>query len=111
MQYVTANVTETVCDHWGLPWFYPKLIASSTANVTLSVNKDRVFTKLFGSGQPRPLPLLTYGCFGARDSLTILASFNLPRMPLPSAPALAPALPVRCHPALPCPLLTSPHVP
>jgi hypothetical protein len=33
---------------------------------------------MFGKGDPRPMPMSSIGCFGLRDSMTILASFSLP---------------------------------
>lgn len=48
------------------------------ANVGLSVAKDRAFTRMFGKGSAKPLPIPSYMLFGARDSLTILAGFSLP---------------------------------
>lgn len=76
--YIVANSTETLCNRNAVPWYYPKFIASSTANVSLSVVKDKAFARLFGSGPPRPLPVPSYFLFATRDSLTVLASFNLP---------------------------------
>ncbi len=48
------------------------------ANVTLSVLKDKAFARMFGKGDPRPMPTMSLGLFGTRDSMTILASFSLP---------------------------------
>jgi hypothetical protein len=76
--YITANTIEVACEFSQKPAFYPKFIGSSIANVTLSVTKDRAFTRMFGASVPKPLPLPTYGLFATRDSLTILAGFSLP---------------------------------
>jgi hypothetical protein len=46
--------------------------------VTLSVLKDRAFARMFGKGDPRPMPKSSMGLFATRDSMTILASFSLP---------------------------------
>jgi hypothetical protein len=78
--YIVANTIEAFCFHKNKDSFYPKFIGSSIANVTLSVSKDRAFTRMFGKGKPKPLPLPSFVLFGARDSLTILAGFGLPSM-------------------------------
>ena len=75
---MTANSIEYVCRNQKRSNFYPKLVGSSIANVTLSVAKDHVFTQMFGLGPPRALPLISYGLFAGRDTLTILAGFNMP---------------------------------
>ncbi|KAI3660092.1 hypothetical protein MP638_002434 [Amoeboaphelidium occidentale] len=76
--YITGNCIERLSIHWNKEPFYPKFLASSATNVTLSVAKDRVFARMFGKGPIRPLPYPSYLLFGARDSLTILAGFSLP---------------------------------
>ncbi|ORX91567.1 hypothetical protein K493DRAFT_317179 [Basidiobolus meristosporus CBS 931.73] len=82
--YAIANWTETVCNYYDKPWQFPKFVTSSVANIGLSLLRDKLLAQWFGSSaKPRPLPPLSYGCFIARDCLTIAASFNLP-------PALAP---------------------
>jgi len=47
--------------------------------VTLSVLKDKAYARLFGVGAPKPFPKLSYGLFATRDSMTVLASFTLPK--------------------------------
>jgi len=64
-----------------------KFVATSTANLSLTMVKDSQFTKMFGAVSSRPVPPFTYGLFAIRDSMTIFASFNLP-------PLLAPILPI-----------------
>ncbi|KAK9687328.1 hypothetical protein K7432_014829 [Basidiobolus ranarum] len=82
--YAVANWTETICNHHDTPWQFPKFVTSSIANIGLSLLRDKLLAQWFGSSaKPRPLPSLSYGCFIARDCLTIAASFNLP-------PAMAP---------------------
>jgi hypothetical protein len=76
--YIVANSTEAICEYSSTSPFYPKFIASSAANVTLSVLKDKAFARMFGVGEARPLPLKSYALFATRDSMTILASFSLP---------------------------------
>lgn len=55
-----------------------KFAASSFANISLCLYKDQAFTRLFGTGPPRPVPLPCYLLFTARDCMTIFASFNVP---------------------------------
>lgn len=76
--YIVANSVEALCERSKNDPFYPKFVASSVANVTLSVMKDKAFARMFGKGDPRPLPITSYGLFATRDSMTILASFSLP---------------------------------
>lgn len=76
--YVVANSIEAVCERNEQDSLYPKFVGSSIANVTLSVLKDRAFARMFGVGDPKPMPKVSFGCFATRDSMTILASFSLP---------------------------------
>jgi len=76
--YIIANTTQTLCDHTHTPWEFPKFITSSFANVSLSLAKDGYYTRTFGKGIIKPVPLQSYLLYGTRDSLTILASFILP---------------------------------
>ena len=47
--YIVGNCIEGVYkDYWRREHFYPKFVGSSVANVSLSVWKDRLFTKMFG---------------------------------------------------------------
>ncbi|KAJ3159571.1 hypothetical protein HDU86_001580 [Geranomyces michiganensis] len=76
--YATANTVHTICDYEGWDWFYPKFIATSVANVGLCVAKDVYFTKWFGTGKPKAVPMRSYALYTSRDVLTVFASFNLP---------------------------------
>ncbi|KAI8803275.1 hypothetical protein BJ742DRAFT_829997 [Cladochytrium replicatum] len=80
--YTVANFTQTICDHNLRPWFYPKFIATSVANVSASLGKDIYFTKAFAKpGAPsRAVPLASYLLYTSRDTMTIYGSFNLPGM-------------------------------
>jgi hypothetical protein len=55
-----------------------KFAATSLANIGLTLYKDARFTKMYSSGPAKPIPATTFGCFTARDSLTMFASFTLP---------------------------------
>jgi hypothetical protein len=78
--YLTANLTHGWCDVVNQSWQWPTFVASSVANVSLSLWKDTKFAKMFAAAGrlPAPLPPIAYGLFGIRDCLTVAASFNLP---------------------------------
>jgi hypothetical protein len=76
--YIVANSTEAICEYNERSSFYPKFLASSAANVSLSVIKDKAFARMFGVGAVKPMSLRSYCLFATRDSMTILASFSLP---------------------------------
>lgn len=76
--YIVANSIEAICERSAQDSLYPKFVGSSAANVTLSVLKDKAFARMFGKGDPKPMPSTSMGLFAVRDSMTILASFSLP---------------------------------
>lgn len=96
--YIVANSIEAICQRNQSSPLVPKFIGSSVANVSLSVLKDRAFARMFGTGNPKPMPaggkklhvdmneaivhlLISrkgMALFATRDSMTILASFTLP---------------------------------
>jgi len=78
--YVAANLTQLICELNKRPWQYPKFVSASAANISLSIFKDRAFAKMFAQvgASPRSFPLLSLSLFGARDGMTVFASFNLP---------------------------------
>ncbi|EGF80729.1 hypothetical protein BATDEDRAFT_11154 [Batrachochytrium dendrobatidis JAM81] len=76
--YIAANSIQAICDRLFVPWQIPKFIGSSVANVGLSVLKDLYFTRAFGTGPARPVPMGSYSLYTLRDTMTIFASFNLP---------------------------------
>ncbi|KAJ3355925.1 hypothetical protein HDU91_005614 [Kappamyces sp. JEL0680] len=76
--YIIANQTESICKYLEQDWTLPKFATSSVTNISLSIAKDRYFTRVFGTGKERPVPYRSLTCYGARDSATILASFILP---------------------------------
>ncbi|KAG9300164.1 hypothetical protein G9A89_010574 [Geosiphon pyriformis] len=78
--YTTANTIDTVCKQNRFPNQYPKFFGTSLVNIVTCIFKDRQFTRMFGIAAPRPLPLGTYALFATRDSLTIMASFNMPAL-------------------------------
>lgn len=84
--YLAANTTQLVCELKDTPWQYPKFLVTSGVNIAASVAKDRAFAKMFAKADAptsRPFPLRSLGLFGLRDSLTIMASFNLPPLVTP----------------------------
>lgn len=81
--YVAVNLATTVCDKTKATdqqRHMVKFVGVSSVNLGLNVSKDRVFATMFGTGTPRPVPLKSIGTFALRDSMTVLASFNLAPM-------------------------------
>lgn len=76
--YFVANTVEAVCERAKTDPFYYKFVFTSITNVLASVYKEMEFTRMFSTAVPRPLPITSAFLFCGRDSLTILASFNLP---------------------------------
>lgn len=76
--YTIANWTTVTCERTHQDPAMPKFAASSTANVSLSLAKDRAFSRMYGVVDPKPVPTASLGLFAARDSMSILASFTLP---------------------------------
>jgi len=78
--YISANLVQLACEYKGYNWQYPKFIATSATNITLSALKDMAFAKMFAQvgAAPRPVPMTSLALFAARDSMTIFASFSLP---------------------------------
>jgi hypothetical protein len=81
--YVVANTISAAGERRDGHWDFAKFVGSSTANVSLSLAKDRAFSRMYGVVEPKPVPVPSLALFAARDSSTILASFTLP--PLASA--------------------------
>lgn len=72
-----------MCERFDFNWQLPTFLASSAANVTLSILKDRTFARMYSArGAPPPLrvPLITYSLFTARDLATVACSFNVPHL-------------------------------
>lgn len=58
--YLTANVTDSVCEAYEKDKTLPKFLSTSAVNLTVCIAKDRAFTRMFGVVSPKPLPMLTY---------------------------------------------------
>ncbi|KAJ3212913.1 hypothetical protein HDU82_003396, partial [Entophlyctis luteolus] len=81
LTYAATNVTETLStQQFHIDANLPKFISSSITNTGLTIWKDSLLTKWFGQGNPRPVALRSYLCFGTRDSLTMAAAFTFPPM-------------------------------
>lgn len=78
--YVAANATDTVCEWAEQDNQMPKFVSTTAVNMTLCVAKDRAFTRMFGVIAPAAFPLTSIGLFAVRDSLTVAASFNAPKV-------------------------------
>lgn len=80
--YVVSNCVERTLLNQGVPKeqvgsHAVKFLGASVTNIGMSMLKDRAFTRMFGVSAPRPLPPLSLLCYGARDVITIAASFTL----------------------------------
>jgi hypothetical protein len=72
--YVTANVTESLCNHYGIDWRLPTTIATTSVNVVAIACKDSAYARL-SRQHTLAFPKLSYGLFALRDGITILSSF------------------------------------
>lgn len=66
--------SQAICERKKTSAFYPKFVASSFTNVTLSVLKDKAFAAMFGKGDPRPMSYKSMGkdlfyCFSLTKQL------------------------------------------
>eukprot|EP00916_Digyalum_oweni_P004128 GHVL01007315.1.p1 GENE.GHVL01007315.1~~GHVL01007315.1.p1 ORF type:complete len:181 (+),score=26.64 GHVL01007315.1:440-982(+) len=58
----------------------PKFVFTALVNMGLCIRKDKIFAQIFGTSSAHSLPTLSYIFFIIRDSMTIAASFNLPKI-------------------------------
>ena len=78
LTYITANYINTFCELRKIGAEIPRFLGTTVVNMSSCIAKDYAFVRMFGSGTPKPLSLTTLSLFTVRDSLTVLASFNLP---------------------------------
>ncbi|KAG7397497.1 hypothetical protein PHYBOEH_000649 [Phytophthora boehmeriae] len=78
--YVSANAVDTVCEFAEKDNQMPKFISTTAVNMSLCIAKDRAFARMFGVIAPAAFPLSSIGLFAVRDSLTVGASFNAPKV-------------------------------
>lgn len=78
LTYLVANSIATLCESREIKAASPVFLGTTAANLGMCISKDAAFAKIFGTGPPRPLPLLTYLLFVLRDGGTVSASFTLP---------------------------------
>merc|ERR1719198_1472525 len=78
LTYITANYINTFCELKKIGADIPRFFGTTLINMSSCIAKDYAFVRMFGSGTPKPLSLSTLSLFTVRDSLTVLASFNLP---------------------------------
>lgn len=78
LTYITANYINTFCELRKVGAEIPRFLGTTVVNMSSCIAKDYAFVRMFGSGIPKPLSLTTLSLFTVRDSLTVLASFNLP---------------------------------
>jgi hypothetical protein len=75
--YVVSNCTDRYSRTKGYEPATPVLAATSFTNISMSVLKDRAFSRMYGTVAPRPLPWGSAACYGTRDFITVGASFTL----------------------------------
>lgn len=78
--YLAANCTRTTCERLNVDEAIPKFVVVTIVNTLACVGKDVVFAKMFGASGKAAVPFVTYALFALRDTLTMLASFNVPSM-------------------------------
>lgn len=78
--YVSANAVDTLCEFAEKDNQMPKFISTTAVNMSLCIAKDRAFARMFGVIAPAAFPLSSIGLFAVRDSLTVGASFNAPKV-------------------------------
>ena len=76
--YAAANVTDTVCQNYGVPVETPKLFVVSAVNIFTTLCKDRALARMFGTKAPQALPLSTFSLWIFRDVMVILSAFIVP---------------------------------
>jgi hypothetical protein len=76
--YFSCNLIESFCIKNKINSDSPKFIGISLTNMILTLKKDRAFVKLFGSIQPKKVPLRSYSMWFTRDTISIACSFIAP---------------------------------
>lgn len=76
--YVAANTITSFCEIHNQDSYWPRLIGTTAANMSLGIAKDRYFAKVFNKNSAAKFPLASWGAFVVRDLLTIGAGFNFP---------------------------------
>lgn len=75
--YTASNCTDRYARTRNLDVASTVLVAASSTNITMSVLKDRAFSRMYGVVAPKPLPLISFACYAIRDFITCAASFTL----------------------------------
>lgn len=75
--YVASNCTDRYARTHNMDVSSTVLLATSSTNISMSVLKDRAFSRMFGVVAPKPLPLISLACYAIRDFITCAASFTL----------------------------------
>jgi len=76
--YGAANSVRTVTEARKVDSTVPVLAASTVANGSISIAKDRAFARMFGAIQPTTMPGMTYSVWLARDVLSVSFFFTVP---------------------------------
>lgn len=73
LRFSKLPTSRPVCSRRKTDPLMPMFFATSVVNVAASVTKDAMFTRMFGTTKPKPLPISTLALFAGRDSMTIAA--------------------------------------
>jgi len=80
---VAANAADTMARAAERSAATPVLAASTVANMSSAMAKDRAFARMYGASAPRPAPFGMFGSLLVRDLLSMAFFFTIP--PLLSA--------------------------
>lgn len=75
--YIVSNCTDRYTRTHNLDVSSSVLLATSFTNISMSVLKDRAFSRMYGVVAPKALPLISLACYAIRDFMTVAASFTL----------------------------------
>lgn len=75
--YISSNCTDRYARTHNLDVASTVLVATSFTNISMSVLKDRAYSRMYGVVAPKPLPLISLACYAIRDFITCAASFTL----------------------------------
>jgi hypothetical protein len=79
--YFSANIADSFCEWHEMDNQIPKFLSTTAANMSLGIMKDRAFARMFGTlTSTARFPLMSIAFFTMRDSVTIAASFNAPKV-------------------------------
>jgi hypothetical protein len=76
--YFSANAVDSICETVQVDERTPKFLATTSANISTSIIKDREFARMFGVITPTTFSRTSVGLLVLRDAVTVGASFIAP---------------------------------